>query len=102
MLVTYANFVKIQPIAPHKRARPKPSNLLVILIEPLSFNLIQVRIIDLFLYRKSEGTHSAPLTHLAKHAILAKFSGLNLKSGSHLLALLHIIVQFYSSATESC
>ena len=34
----------------------------------------------------------APLTHLAKHTILAKVSGLNLKSGSHLLALLHIIV----------
>ena len=36
MLVIYANFVKIQPIAPDKRARPKTSNLLVILIEPLS------------------------------------------------------------------
>ena len=36
MLVKYANFVKIQPIAPDKRGRPKPSNLLVILIEPLS------------------------------------------------------------------
>ena len=35
MLVKYANFVKIQPIAPDKRARPKASNLLVILIEPL-------------------------------------------------------------------
>ena len=57
---------------------------------------------DTFLYRKSEGTHLAPLTHLAKDAILAKFSGLDLKSGSHLLALLHIIVQFYPSATESC
>ena len=54
--------------------------------------MIQARIIDLFLYRKSEGTHLAPLTQLAKHAILATFSGLNLKSGSHLLALLHIIV----------
>ena len=47
---------------------------------------------DTFLYRESEETHLAPLTHLAKHAILAKFSGLNLKRGSHLLALLHIIV----------
>ena len=36
MLVKYANFVKIQSIAPDKRGRPKPSNLLVILIEPLS------------------------------------------------------------------
>ena len=36
MLVKYANFVKIQPIAPDKRVRPKASNLLVILIEPLS------------------------------------------------------------------
>ena len=32
----YANFVKIQPIVPDKRVRPKASNLLVILIEPLS------------------------------------------------------------------
>ena len=37
MLVKYANFVKIQPIAPDKRARLKASNLLVDLIEPLSF-----------------------------------------------------------------
>ena len=36
MLVKYTNFVKIQPIAPDKRVRPKASNLLVILIEPLS------------------------------------------------------------------
>ena len=36
MLVKYANFVKIQPIAPDKRVRPKASNLLFILIEPLS------------------------------------------------------------------
>ena len=36
MLVKYANFVKIQPIAPDKRARPKAYNLLVILIQPLS------------------------------------------------------------------
>ena len=33
MLVKYANFVKIQPIVPDKRVRPKASNLLVILIE---------------------------------------------------------------------
>ena len=55
------------------------------------FKIIRVRIIDTFSFRKSEETHLAPLTHLAKHAILAKFSGLNLKSGSQLLALLHII-----------
>ena len=36
MLVKYANFVKIQPIAPDERVRPKASNLLVILIESLS------------------------------------------------------------------
>ena len=36
MLVKYANFVKIQPIATDKRVRPKTSDLLVILIEPLS------------------------------------------------------------------
>ena len=36
MLVKYANFVKIQPIAPDKRVRPKASNLLVNSIEPLS------------------------------------------------------------------
>ena len=36
MLVKYANFVKIQPIAPDKRVRPKPFNLLDILTEPLS------------------------------------------------------------------
>ena len=36
MHAEYANFVKIQPIAPDKRVRPKASNLLVILIEPLS------------------------------------------------------------------
>ena len=36
MLVKYANFVKIQPIAPDKGVRPKASNSLVDLIEPLS------------------------------------------------------------------
>ena len=36
MLVQYANFGKIQPIAANKRVRPKASNLLVMLIEPLS------------------------------------------------------------------
>ena len=36
MLVKYPNFVKIQPIAPDKIVRTKASNLLVILIEPLS------------------------------------------------------------------
>ena len=94
MPVKYANFAKIQPIPPDKRVRPKASNVLVILIGPLSLKIIQVGIIDTFgfLFRKSEETHLAPLTQLAKHAILAKFSGLNLKSGSHLQTLLHIIV----------
>ena len=82
MLVKYANFVKIQPIAPYKRVRPKASNLLVILIEPLSFRLENLR----------KHTLIVPLTYLAKHAILTKFSGLNLKSGSHLIGLLHITV----------
>ena len=36
MLVKYPNFVKIQPIVPDKRVRPKASNLLVNSIEPLS------------------------------------------------------------------
>ena len=36
MLAKYANFVKIQPIAPDERVRAKASNFLVILIEPLS------------------------------------------------------------------
>ena len=36
MLVKYAILVKIQPIAPDNRVRPKASNLLVNLIEPLS------------------------------------------------------------------
>ena len=36
MVVKYANFGKIQPIAPDKRVRPKASNLLVDLIKPLS------------------------------------------------------------------
>ena len=36
MLVKYANFVKIQPVTPDKRVRPKASNLLVISVEPLS------------------------------------------------------------------
>ena len=36
MLVKYANFAKIQPIAPDKRGQPKAPNLLVFLIEPLS------------------------------------------------------------------
>ena len=35
MLVKYANFNKIQPIAPDKRAHPKASSLLVILLAPL-------------------------------------------------------------------
>ena len=90
MLVKYANFVKIQPVAPDKRVRPKASNLLV--SWAFIFKIIQVRIIDTFSFRKSKETHLAPLTQLAKHAILAKFSDLNLESGSHLLALLHIIV----------
>ena len=36
MLVKNAILVKIQPIAPDKRERPKAFNLLVTLIEPLS------------------------------------------------------------------
>ena len=36
MLVKYANFVKIQPIAPNKRVRHKVSSLLADFIEPLS------------------------------------------------------------------
>ena len=36
MLVKYADFVKIQLIAPDERVRPKASNLLIDLIEPLS------------------------------------------------------------------
>ena len=32
--------------------------------------MIRVEIIDTFLYTKSEETNLAPLTHLAKHAIL--------------------------------
>ena len=36
MLVKYANFVKIQPIAPDKRVRPNAK--LVDLIEPLSLS----------------------------------------------------------------
>ena len=35
MFVKCANFNKIQPIAPDKRAHPKASSLLVILLEPL-------------------------------------------------------------------
>ena len=53
---------------------------------------MHIGIIDTFSFRKSEETNLAPLTHVAKHTILAKFSGLNLKSGSHLQTLLHIIV----------
>ena len=56
MLVKYANFVKIQPIAPDKRVRPKPSNLLVTLTEPLSLNL----------YR-SESATPFRLENLRKH-----------------------------------
>ena len=36
MPVKYAILVRIQPIAPDKRVRPKASNILVILIESLS------------------------------------------------------------------
>ena len=36
MLVKYANLVKIQPIAPDKRVRPKAYSLLIILFKPLS------------------------------------------------------------------
>ena len=56
MLVKYANFVKIQPIAPDKRVRTKASNLLVILIQPLSLKL----------YR-SESSAPFCLENLRKH-----------------------------------
>ena len=56
MLVKYANFVKIQPIVPDKRVRPKASNLLVILIEPLFLKL----------YR-SESSTPFRLENLRKH-----------------------------------
>ena len=51
MLVKYANFVKIEAIAPDKRVRPKASNLLVILIEPLSLKIIQVSISNSFCHK---------------------------------------------------
>ena len=57
MFVKYANFVKNQPIAPDKRVRPKASNLLVTLIEPLS-------------KKKKKGSESATpfrLENLRKH-----------------------------------
>ena len=92
MLVKYANFVKIQPIAPDKRVRPQSFQFTSYFNSAFIFKIIQVRISNTFSFRKSEETHLAPLTHLAKHTILAKFSGLNLKSGSHLQTLLHIIV----------
>ena len=56
MLVKYANSVKIQPIVPDKRVRPKASNLLVILIEPSSLKL----------YR-SESSTPFRLENLRKH-----------------------------------
>ena len=59
MLVKYANFVKIQPIAPDKRVRPKASSLLVILIEPLSLKK----------YR-SESATPFRLENLGKHFLV--------------------------------
>ena len=56
MLVKYANFVKIQPLAPDKRERPKASNFLVILIEPLSLK-----------YYRSESATPLRLENLRKH-----------------------------------
>ena len=56
MLVKYANFVKIQPIAPDKRERPKASNFLVFLIEPLSLK-----------YYRSESATPLRLENLRKH-----------------------------------
>ena len=56
MLVKYANSVKIQPIVPDKRVRPKASNLLVILIESSSLKL----------YR-SESSTPFRLENLRKH-----------------------------------
>ena len=58
MLVKYGNFVKIQPIAPDKRVRTKASNLLFILIEPLSLKL----------YR-SESSTPFRLENLRKHTL---------------------------------
>ena len=55
MLVKYANFNKIQPIAPDKRAHPKASSLLVILLA-LSctewLNLPYLAISPAFLHRE--------------------------------------------------
>ena len=45
--------------------------------------------INTFSFRKSEDTHLAPLTHLAKDTILAKFRRLNLKNGPHLQTVLY-------------
>ena len=56
MVVKYANSVKIQPIVPDKRVRPKASNSLVILIEPSSLKL----------YR-SESSTPFRLENLRKH-----------------------------------
>ena len=56
MLVKYANFVKIQPIAPDKRVRTKASNLLVILTEPLSLK-----------YYRSQSSIPFRLENLRKH-----------------------------------
>ena len=52
----YANFVKIQPIAPDKRVRSKASNLLVDLIEPLSLK-----------YYRSESSTPFRLENPSKH-----------------------------------
>ena len=92
MLVKYANFVKIQPIAPDKKSATQSFQFTSWFDWAFIFKIIQVRIMNTFSFWKSEETHLAPLTHLAQHTILAKFSGLNLKSGSHLQTLLHIIV----------
>ena len=50
-----ANFNKIQPFAPDKRAHPKASSLLVILFEPSYLKYARLESSTLFLYRKSEG-----------------------------------------------
>jgi len=50
MPVKYANFVKIQSISSGKRLRPKVSNLIVILIEPLSLKQFRRESSTLFVH----------------------------------------------------
>ena len=55
-----ANFNKIKPIAPDKRAHSKASSFLVILFEPPYLKYDRLESSTLFLRRKSEGTLLAP------------------------------------------